>query len=45
MATSERKKRILDHVSKTVKLNQANYSTNSDQRKQQIMDHIKRTRN
>jgi hypothetical protein len=45
MANSEeRKKQILDHVNRTIKLPQQLSSTNSEGRKQQIMDHIKRSR-
>ncbi|HEY9606444.1 MAG TPA: hypothetical protein V6C85_32850 [Allocoleopsis sp.] len=47
MASSEeRKRQILDHISRTTKLPQqlSATNTNSEARKQQIMDHIKRTR-
>lgn len=46
MANSEeRKNRILEHVSRTMKLPQLPSAVNSEAKKQQIMDHIKRTRN
>ncbi len=46
MANSEeRKKQILEHVNKSIKLPQQPSSTNSEAKKQQIMDHVKRTRN
>lgn len=46
MANSEeRKNRILEHVSKSIKLPQQPSSANSEAKKQQIMDHVKRTRN
>lgn len=46
MANSEeRKKQILEHVSRTIKLPQQPSSANSEAKKQQIMDHVKRTRN
>ena len=45
--SEERKRQILDHVNRTIKLPQQLFSTstNSEARKQQIMEHMKRTRN
>jgi len=46
MANSEeRKNRILEHISKTMKVPQLPSAINSEDKKQKIMAHIKRTRN
>ena len=46
MANSEeRKKQILEHVSRSIKLPQQLSSPLSESRKQQMRDHINRTRN
>lgn len=46
MANSEeRRKQIMEHVSRSIKLPQQPSTANSEAKKQQIMDHVKRTRN
>ena len=46
MANSEeRKNRILEHISKTMKVPQLPSAINSEDKKQKITAHIKRTRN
>lgn len=43
-SSEERKRRVLDHVSRTSNLDSNRQMSERDNRKQRVMDHIRRTR-